>query len=185
MKKTLIILSTALLILSGCSGFNQGKNDDQNLDNIYIQFIDKLEKQTHNKELPWDTVFKVKHGYDVHNFNHILETNEFRSIDDLKSYGLVLEDGLSVFLLNESIESGKDGSISDQMNLYLVKGIGDQSFLVPLEDSDISDLEESIQKDVDKKYLENIEYEVQKSIKFNDLAGTGFDDLIKEYMEKN
>lgn len=185
MKKALIILFTTLLILSGCSGFNQEREDDQNLVNIYINFIDKLKKQTMSKDLSWDTVFKVKHGYDVDNFNHILEANEFRSIDDLKSYGLVFEDGLSILVLNERIESGKDGSISEQVNLYLVKGMGDQSFLVPLEDGDIGDLNESIQNYVDKKYLENIEYEVQESTKFNDLIGTGFDDLIKEYIDKN
>ena len=54
--------------------------------------------------------------YDVDYFNYLLYTNEFHNIDELKSYGLLNDKGISIFLLNEDFESGKDGIKTKEKN---------------------------------------------------------------------
>lgn len=177
MKKLLVVLVTLLLVLTACD-----KDNDTQDKSIYTQFAEKLEKQTEENELDWDTVFKVTHMYDVDKFNMILFTNEFHSIDDLASFGIATEDGLSILLLNEVFESGKDGSISEEKNLYIVKGVEDESFKVPLTDEEIIKLEAKIKEYVDKKYVENHEYTGPEIKKFDNMEKKGFDELITEYI---
>lgn len=184
MKKIFITMITILLILTGCSVTSDEKEQVES-ENIYKQYINKLEEKTVNEELDWDTVFDVTHQYDIDNFNFILFSNEFHSINEMESYGIANEKGLSVFLLNESFESGKDGTISDEKNLYIVKGVGEESFEIPVEEKDLLDLEEQISKYLDRKFSDNLEYDGPKRTKLENLENTDFDDLIEEYLEKN
>lgn len=177
MKKLLVVLATLLLFLTACNKDNEAGDKS-----IYSQFAEKLEKQTMENELDWDTVFKVTHMYDVDKFNMILFTNEFHTIDELNSYGIATEGGLSVFLLNEVFESGKDGSISEEKNLYIVKGVEDESFELPLTEQEITKLETKIKKYVAKKYEENLNYTGPEIKQFDHMEKKSFDELITEYI---
>lgn len=174
MKKTTFLILILLIFLTACDKKT-----------IYTKFTEKLEEQTINQELDWDTVFKVTHMYDVDNFDMILFTNEFHNIDDLKSFGIATEDGLSIFLLDEVFESGKDGSISEEKNLYIVKGVKNESFKVPLTDEEVIKLETKIKEYVDKKYIENLEYKGPEIKTINNMNKKDFDELIVEYIEED
>lgn len=127
MKTHLKILMISLFLISSCAMptknpkpeekpetpiVNDTGNDLQSNDNLYDQFAKRLQEETLNESLNWDTVFQITHEYETDHFNYILESNEFHEVYDLKSYGIANEDGLSIFILNEQFESGKDGMIS-------------------------------------------------------------------------
>ena len=171
MKKTLFILVLLLLLLTACADPNQ-------------KFINKLIEETNAEDLNWDTIFKVTHQYDIDNFNYILSQNEFHSIEELESFGIATQDGISILLLNESFESGKDGSISKEKNLYIVKGVGDQVYKLPAKEKDLVNLETAVKNYVDKIYLENHVFDGPENYKINDLYDKSFDDLIKEYINR-
>lgn len=123
------------------------------MENIYKQFIDKLKEQTKDGLLDWDTVFRVSHAYDIFdNFDFILFTNEYHKIDELRSYGIPDENNLSIFLLNETFESGKDGTISEEKNLYVVEGVNGKSYKISVNNEIINGLEEVIREYVESIY---------------------------------
>ena len=113
-------------------------------DTIYQKFVKKLTKETLDRKLDWDNVFNIIREYEEDAFNYILTSNEFHTVYELQSYGLVKEDSLTIFLLNEEIESGMDGSVSRQKNLYVLEGIYGDSFKIPIEEKDLADLEGKI-----------------------------------------
>ena len=135
-------------------------------DTIYQKFVKKLTKETLDRKLDWDNAFNIIRENEEDAFNYILTSNEFHTVYELQSYGLVNEDGLTIFLLNEEIESGMDGSISTQKNLYVLEGIYGDSFKIPIEEKNLADLESKI-----KYYFET--------------EGAGLDELntlINEYL---
>lgn len=183
MIKKLTLVIVGLLLLSSCTlpikdndpvkepttpRVEQPAKDTNNKDTLYNQFAKKLEAETLKNELNWDTVFQITHEFESNRFNYILESNEFHTMYDLKSYGIAKEDGLSIFILNEQFESGKDGMLSNEINLYLVEGTSDNSFQVPVSNDILLELEEKVRFYVDSKYIDNSE----------------FDGLIKDYINK-
>lgn len=138
--------------------------------NLYSSFIKKLEQQTESGKLQWDTIFRVSHAYDItENFGYILMSNEYHQVDEVKSYGVLDRDGLSFFLLNETFESGKDGSSSCEKNLYVVEGINGKSYQIPVKKEELLRLEEKIELYIRYRYMENLE----------------LDKLLQRYLDKN
>lgn len=137
------------------------------MDNLYIKFIKKLEEQTDNLLLNWETVFRITHMYDVDYFNYLLYTNEFHYIDELKSYGLLSDKGLSIFLLNEVFESGKDGTKSKEKNLYIIEGLKGDTYKIPVKENELTQLEDKITTYINRK----------------EIKSSPLDGLIQKYLE--
>lgn len=157
MKRILLILLVGLFFLSSCSKPTEVPTPDPVVtpepekpvevvdnDTIYQKFVKKLMKETMDRKLNWDNVSNIIKDYDEDAFNYILTSNEFHTIYELNSYGLVDEEGITVFLLNEDIESGIDGRVSKERSLYIIKGIDGDSFKLPLEDKDLDKLESKV-----------------------------------------
>lgn len=139
------------------------------MDNLYIKFIKKLEEQTDNLLLNWETVFRITHMYDVDYFNYLLYTNEFHNIDELKSYGLLNDKGLSVFLLNEDFESGKDGIKTKEKNLYIIEGLKGDTYKIPVKENELTQLENKIATYINRK----------------EIKSSPLDGLIQKYLESD
>lgn len=136
---------------------------------IYIKFIKKLEEQTDNLLLNWETVFRITHMYDVDYFNYLLYTNEFHNIDELKSYGLLNDKGLSIFLLNEDFESGKDGIKTKEKNLYIIEGLKGDTYKIPVKENELTQLENKIATYINRK----------------EIKSSPLDGLIQKYLESD
>ncbi|HJA91457.1 MAG TPA: hypothetical protein H9948_11790 [Candidatus Jeotgalibaca merdavium] len=139
------------------------------MDNLYIKFIKKLEEQTDNLLLNWETVFRITHMYDVDYFNYLLYTNEFHNIDELKSYGLLNDKGLSIFLLNEDFESGKDGIKTKEKNLYIIEGLKGDTYKIPVKENELTQLENKIATYINRK----------------EIKSSPLDGLIQKYLESD
>lgn len=139
------------------------------MDNLYIKFIKKLEEQTDNLLLNWETVFRITHMYDVDYFNYLLYTNEFHNIDELKSYGLLNDKGLSVFLLNEDFESGEDGIKTKEKNLYIIEGLKGDTYKIPVKENELTQLENKIATYINRK----------------EIKSSPLDGLIQKYLESD
>lgn len=133
MKKKIIIIITAILILIGAS-YLFGPT----------LFIKTLERQTVNKKLDWHNIFELSDSYDDDSFDFVLFTNATHTIDELNSYEIVKEDGLSIFLIDEQFESGKDGTVSGEKNLYVLRGINGKLYNIPIKDKDFMSLQDKI-----------------------------------------
>lgn len=131
---------------------------------LYNQFLDKVIHQTEEGLLEWDSIDTIIDKFNVIDFDFILFINEFHQINVLNSYGIV-NDELNIFLLDEVFESGKDGSISEELNLYVVKGINGKSFKVP----------------IDAKGLRHLQETINQSFK----SKNNLDSLLKKYIENN
>ena len=139
------------------------------MDNLYIKFIKKLEEQTDNLLLNWETVFRITHMYDVDYFNYLLYTNEFHNIDELKSYGLLNDKGLSIFLLNEDFESGEDGIKTKEKNLYIIEGLKGDTYKIPVKENELTQLENKIATYINRK----------------EIKSSPLDGLIQKYLESD
>lgn len=194
MKKRLAVLFVLVLLLSSCTKSSvedpiiavpPSEEIEVVEDPLYTQLIVELEQQTLANELDWDTVFKVTHQYDTDKFNFILFSNEFHTIHELESFGIATEEGLSIFLLNETLESSVDGSITEEKNFYIVKGVGEESIKLPVEEGELAALEKAIVNYVDSKYMNNTEFTGPVYKELINLDNSNINDLIKQYLEEN
>lgn len=134
------------------------------MNNLYEIFVKKLIEQTKEGLIEWDTVNVITNKFNVDDFDFLLFTTEFHTINLLYSYGVV-SDKLNIFLLDEIFESGKDGSVSSELNLYVTTGIRNKSYKIPVDNSGLMVLKEEVHQFIStNKYLEN---------------------LIKKYMDDN
>lgn len=139
MKKKFIISITILLIFLVTSYLLGPK-----------LLVKTLERRTVNKKLDWHTIYEVSDSYKEDDFDYLLFTNEFHWIDDVNSYEVIKEKGFSIFLITEEFESGKDGTITKEKNLYILKGIDGKSYSIPISNKDFFHLQDKI-----RNYLEN------------------------------
>lgn len=123
---------------------------------LYERFVEKLIEQTKEGLIEWDTINTITDKFNVDDFDFILFTTEFHTINIFNSYG-VIGGKLNIFLLDESFESGKDGSKSVELNLYVTKDIKSKSYKVPVDKSTLEVLKEEVNQFITTNaYLENL-----------------------------
>lgn len=114
-------------------------------------------------------MFRITHMYDVDYFNYLLYTNEFHNIDELKSYGLLNDKGLSIFILNEDFESGKDGIKTKEKNLYIIEGLKGDTYKIPVKENELTQLENKIATYINRK----------------EIKSSPLDGIIQKYLESD
>ena len=91
------------------------------MDNGKIKtFVKQLSKDTVQNKIFWKRLTSYE-NLDPRSNNelfNLLFQNEYRKIDYLSSYYSILPSG-SVFVINETIESGRDGTLTNNYKLYL------------------------------------------------------------------
>ena len=136
----------------------------RSMKSLYNKFVEKLIEQTKEGVLDWKSVNKLMNKINVGDYDYILFTTEFHTINFINSY-CIIDEELSIFLLDEAFESGKDGSKYDGLNLYVIKDINGKAYKIPIEDSELIVLIDEIIEFINSK--------------------DNLDDLIKNYIENN
>jgi len=135
------------------------------MNDLHNKFVEKIIEQTKEGLLKWDLVKTIINKYKAEDFDYILFTNEFHRINFLNSYA-VINDELNIFLLDETFESGEDGTINEELNLYVVEGVNGRSYRVPIDKGVLYELKDIIIS----KFIDSNSY---------------LDRLLQRYIENN
>lgn len=88
--------------------------------NHYNLFIDKLIEMSQSLEMRWTDYFDFSHYMDGEGLDVLFFQGEYRRIEFLNSFISELPD-FFVAVIDEVIESGKDGSVTEGIHLYLLE----------------------------------------------------------------
>lgn len=85
----------------------------------YDQFVEKLITDTTNHHIKWENLFDLTDAEDnLGTLSDLIFITEFHDVTLFSSfYGSI--EGLSIAVIEERIESGKSGLISEGVNLYV------------------------------------------------------------------
>lgn len=109
-------------------------------------FLDSLIQDTLSCKISWKSLTELKGVSEEHNkalYNTLLE-NEFHSVLFFKSFYCLLPSSGYVYLINETSESGYDGSIISGLNIYIQKDCSSKIHQLTVDLSQIYQLENAI-----------------------------------------
>lgn len=115
-------------------------------------FIRKLSNETINDKIQWNYLTNLQNVSENSNpavFFFLFE-GEWRHIDFNDSYYVIINVG-EVYILNENIESGRDGTSVSGYNLYVHRECSENVFKLPCTQSNIYRLLNSINLSLSKK----------------------------------
>jgi len=94
---------------------------------LNIKFIEKLSTDTKENKISWESLLALKDITEEKNYHlfYTLFENEWHSVNYSESFFASVDEG-SIYLINESFESGKDGTITSGFNLYIQKNSSSQ-----------------------------------------------------------
>lgn len=126
--------------------------------NITTNFIEKVIEETDNNIIDWISLFMFTDAKDlseIPGFQYTIYTNEFHQVDYVNSY-ICTTFHFVLLILNETFESGKDGSIRKETNIYLSKDAQSEPTLIDINES----LKNKLIKSASKSYetILNSEY---------------------------
>lgn len=106
----------------------------------YKIFIETIIEQTASKVLHWTDLFDYAHHRDFDgSLQFLFYQGEFRTIHELDSYIAEIDQSF-IALISETIESGMDGSIKTEKNLYFLENINAPIHAIPATPYQIEDL---------------------------------------------
>ena len=112
------------------------------------KFLQKLKELTSNHYINWRPLLDLGHLFDedyFENFKFLLHQNEYHLIKiETSFYGIA--DDIALLFLNETFESGKDGSINNELNLYYARSFKSTPFQLKLSKDELDSLYTMVSK---------------------------------------
>lgn len=120
------------------------------MDNKKIKdFIKQLSKDTAQNKISWKRLVTYENlEFDSNKeVFRMLFQNEYRQIDYLSSYYSIIKPG-TVFVINETISSGRDGSVTNNYKIYLQNSAKQSVSALPCDSVTIYQLLNAIQSSI-------------------------------------
>ncbi|MDR2023993.1 MAG: hypothetical protein LBQ71_12320 [Hungatella sp.] len=109
-------------------------------------FVQALTQKTLNNEVDWKSLIELRETTEGSNralYYTVFET-EFHSVLFLKSFYCFLPSSGYVYLINETFESGYDGSVISGINIYIQKDASSKVYKLIVDQGQIYRLENAI-----------------------------------------
>ena len=124
--------------------------------NIETKFLNKLFDLTKQHYITWKPLLDLDQAqdeYDFDTFDFLLFQNEFHQIHTEKSFYGEAED-IALLFLNETFESGVDGSVTSEINLYYARNYKSQPFQLKLPIEQLQPFYELVSKKAFANHIE-------------------------------
>ncbi len=122
-------------------------------------FIQTLTDKTLSGDLSWDSLYELQETTEENNkfLSSTLFQDEFHTINFPKSFYCLNNSSGYVYLINETFESGYDGSVISGPNIYIQKDASSKVHKLTVELGQIYQLQNAIlySKEQDDKEIQN------------------------------